>query len=187
MTISPEACFTIAVLVGVLLTLTLTKIGPDLVLLAGLTLLMTADVLRDDWTIFGSPGEAMAGFANEGAITVGVLFVVAAALRETGGMAWLAQRVLGRPRSLTGAQLRMILPTIAISAFMNNTPLVAMMMPVVADWGKKLGIAASKLMMPLSFAAILGGVCTLIGTSTNLVVFGLLLDYQHTNNQPATG
>jgi len=83
--------------------------------------------------------------------------------------------LFGRPRSVTNAILRLSLPTAALSAFMNNTPLVAMFIPAVNDWAKRYRLAPSKLMIPLSYAAILGGTCTLIGTSTNLVVNGLLI------------
>jgi di/tricarboxylate transporter len=83
--------------------------------------------------------------------------------------------VLGIPKSVLGAQARLMLPLAAMSAFMNNTPLVAMMLPVVDDWTRKARLSASKLMIPLSYATILGGTCTLIGTSTNLVVHGLLV------------
>ena len=98
-----------------------------------------------------------------------------ASLRETGGIDWLARRVLARPRLLSGAQLRIIGPVGALSVFLNNTPVVAMLIPAVNDWAKTLRLSASKLMIPLSCAAILGGTCTLIGTSTNLVVNGLVI------------
>jgi di/tricarboxylate transporter len=107
-------------------------------------------------------------------ITVGVLYVVVAGLQQTGGMSLVASRLFGRPTGVISAQLRMMIPVAGISAFMNNTPLVAMMLPVVRDWGRKFGIPAGKLMMPLSFATILGGLCTLIGTSTNVIAAGLL-------------
>jgi di/tricarboxylate transporter len=185
---SIEAWITLATAAAVLLTLTFTRIGPDLVMLAALTALMTIDALGGERVrIFDRPIDALMGFANEGVITVGVLFVVAAAIRETGGMSWIVSRVLGRPRTVTGAQVRMALPVALMSSVMNNTPLVAMMLPVVSDWGKKLRISPAKLLMPLSFAAILGGLCTLIGTSTNLVVNGLLISHLQANNQPATG
>lgn len=86
----------------------------------------------------------------------------------------LVQRLLGRPRSLLRAQMRLVVPVLSMSALLNNTPLVAMLMPVVSDWARQHRLSVSKLLMPLSFAAILGGTCTLIGTSTNLVVDGLL-------------
>ncbi|MCZ7644435.1 MAG: SLC13 family permease [Planctomycetota bacterium] len=163
---SPHAWLTLATVLAIFAGMAFTRVGTDLLMLAGLALLLATGVL--------TPGEALAGFSNEGMLTVGVLFVVAAGLRETGGMGWAAQRLLGRPKSVAGAQLRLMLPVTLMSAFMNNTPLVAMMMPVVDEWAKKHRLSVSKLMIPLSYAAILGGCCTLIGTSTNLVVHGLL-------------
>jgi di/tricarboxylate transporter len=158
---------TVGVVAAAMVLMALGRVGADFVLLGALTVLLTLGVLE--------PAQALAGFANEGMLTVAVLFVVAAGMRDTGAMGLLAQRILGRPRSATQAQLRLMLPTAAMSAFMNNTPLVAVMLPVVDDWAKKTRIAASKLMIPLSYATILGGLCTLIGTSTNLVVNGLLV------------
>lgn len=161
-----QAWTTVAVVLGVIGVLTFTRLAADLVMVGAVALLLTLGVLDTK--------DAFGGFANEGMLTVAVLFVVAAGIRETGAMAFLAQRVLGRPRSATVAQARMMFPMATMSAFMNNTPLVAMMLPVVADWAKKHRIALSKVMMPLSFATILGGLCTLIGTSTNLILSGLV-------------
>ncbi len=161
-----QAWVTVGVVLWVVGLLAFTRLSPDLVMLAAITLLLTLGVLSEK--------DAFNGFANEGMLTVAVLFVVAAGIRETGALSFLAQRALGRPVSATAAQLRMMLPVAAMSSFMNNTPLVAMMLPVVADWAKKHRIALSKVMMPLSFAAILGGLCTLIGTSTNVVISGLV-------------
>lgn len=161
-----EAWFSVAVVLGVLTLLITTRVATDLVLLAGLGVLLVGGVL--------DAHQAFAGFSNEGVLTVAVLFMVAAGLRETGGMTLLVNRLLGLPKTVLAAQLRMMLPIAGMSAFMNNTPLVAMMLPVIDDWTKKGRLAASKLMIPLSYAAVLGGTCTLIGTSTNLVVDGLL-------------
>ncbi|QDV05824.1 Sodium-dependent dicarboxylate transporter SdcS [Planctomycetes bacterium Poly30] len=105
---------------------------------------------------------------------MGALFIVAAGVRETGVIDAIARGALGSPRTLRSALLRIMIPVIGFSAFLNNTPVVAMLIPAVRDWARKLGIAPSKLMLPLSYAAILGGTCTLIGTSTNLVVSGLV-------------
>src|SRR5690606_41628293 len=113
-------------------------------------------------------------FANPGVMTIAVLYVVAAGLRETGAVQWIARLLLGHPTTLRNAQLRMIMPTSVISAFMNNTAVVAMFIPAIQEWAQRLGISASRLLLPLSYAAILGGTCTLIGTSTNLVVDGML-------------
>ena len=116
------------------------------------------------------------GFSNPGVLTVAALFPVAAGMYATGAISLLSQRMIGLPRTVAAAQLK-ILPPIALgSAFLNNTPLVAMMIPVVRDLTRTTGLAASKLFMGLSFAAILGGCMTLIGTSVNLVVAGMTAD-----------
>mmetsp|Transcript_1386 Transcript_1386/g.2449 ORF Transcript_1386/g.2449 Transcript_1386/m.2449 type:complete len:166 (+) Transcript_1386:204-701(+) len=83
-------------------------------------------------------------------------------------------KLLGRPLNAAGAQLRLMIPIAIISAFLNNTPVVVIMIPICQKWGKNVGISPAQLLVPLSFASILGGTCTLIGTSTNLVVAGLL-------------
>jgi len=161
-----EAWTTIAAVLLVLALLSFTSAAPDLIFVGVVTLLMTAGII--------SPSEAIAGLSNEGVITVGVLYIVAAALRETGVLSWIAHKVLGRPKSVRHAQFRMMTPVMVMSAFVNNTPLVSMCLGVIDDWSKKHRISPSKLMLPLSYAAILGGCCTLIGTSTNLVILGLL-------------
>jgi di/tricarboxylate transporter len=118
--------------------------------------------------------DVAAGFGNTGLLTVGVLFVVVAGLVQTGAMSLVTEPLLGRPRSVFDAQLRLLLPVTTMSAFLNNTPIVAMFMPVCDDIAKKSNISPSKLFMPMAFAATFGGVCTMIGTSTNLVVNGLV-------------
>ncbi|MFM8803974.1 MAG: SLC13 family permease, partial [Planctomycetia bacterium] len=101
-------------------------------------------------------------------------FVVAAAVERTGALAALVDRVLGRPESLAAAQTRTMLGPAALSAFMNNTPVVALMVPAIRDWANKHRLSVSKLLMPMNAAVVLGGLCTLIGTSTNVVVSGLV-------------
>lgn len=162
-----EIAITLGVLGMVVLALMFLNVGPDMVLLGGLTILLVAGVL--------TPQEALAGFSNEGLITVAFLFVVAEGLHQTGGISFAGQRLLGQPPSLRNAQARIMVPTAVASAFLNNTPVVAMMIPVVGDWARKLRMSVSQMYLPLSYAAILGGMCTLIGTSTTLVVNGLLI------------
>ena len=162
-----QAWTTLVVVLGILGMLLFTRRPPYLILLGGLTLLLTAGVVDEQ--------QALSGLANPGMVTVGVLFAVATGLRETGAMTWLTESLLGRPCSLNGALWRIVGPVIGLSAFLNNTPLVAIMLPVVHDWSKKYGLSISKLLIPLSYASILGGTCTLIGTSTNLVVNGMLV------------
>jgi di/tricarboxylate transporter len=161
-----QMALTAAVVAATLALLLFVQRGPDMVMIAGVVVLMAAGVLE--------PDEALRGMANEGMITVAALFVVAAAIERTGALAVLVDRALGRPRSLASAQLRtMVVPGI-LSAFMNNTPVVALMVPAIRDWAKKHRLAVSKLLMPMNDAVVLGGLCTLIGTSTNVVVSGLV-------------
>ncbi|MFA9478794.1 SLC13 family permease [Phycisphaerales bacterium AB-hyl4] len=162
-----EAWATIAVVVLCIAALARNVGGPDIILLGGLALLTAMGIV-------GS-GEAVAGFGNEGLVTVAALFMVVTGLTQTGAMAMIVQPLLGRPTTVPVAQARLMLPVAGLSAFLNNTPIVAMFLPVLSDWCKKTGIAPAKLFLPLSYAAILGGTCTLIGTSTNLVVNGMLL------------
>jgi di/tricarboxylate transporter len=162
-----EGWYSIAVITLCFSMLALTRYSPDIILVGGLTLLLLAGVL--------SPEQALSGLANEGMVTVGVLYIVVAGLRETGGIGWIVHSVLGRPRSLQHAQIRLMAPVAAMSAFLNNTPVVAMFIPAANDWAKRNRLSVSKLMIPLSYASIVGGTCTLIGTSTNLVVNGMLI------------
>ena len=162
-----DIAITLGVLGAVVLALSFLRAGPDMVLLGGLTVLLITGVV--------TPEEALDGFRNDGLITVAVLYVVVEGLRQTGAVVFIGQ-LLGQPSSLRAAQCRIMFPSALMSAFMNNTPVVAMMLPIVSDWGKKFRISVSRLLLPLSYAAILGGMCTLIGTSTTLVVNGLLPD-----------
>jgi len=142
--------------------------APDMVMIGGVVLLLAAGVI--------APDEALKGMSNEGMITVAALFVVAAAVERTGALAVLVDRALGRPRSLAAAQVRTMVGPSLLSAFMNNTPVVALMVPAIRDWAKKHRLSVSKLLMPMNAAVVLGGLCTLIGTSTNVVVSGLVED-----------
>lgn len=161
------AWFTLLVIAVCLVLLASSRISADLVMLGGLTVLMLADILP--------PAKALSGFSNEGMLTVAALYVVASGLRETGAIQFVINRLMGRPKTVAGAQARIMGPVMLMSAFLNNTPVVASFIPALQDWARKNRFASSKLMIPLSYAAILGGACTLIGTSTNLVVNGLLI------------
>jgi len=161
-----EAMFATLVALGALTLLAVTRLAADVVFLAAMVVLVVVGALPLE--------DALSGFGSEGVITVGAMYVVAAGLRETGAARWLSSRLLGRPKGVRDAQLRLMVPVAAVSGFLNNTPLVAVMIPTVSEWAKKHGISVSRLLMPLSHAAVLGGTITLIGTSTNLVVNGLL-------------
>lgn len=162
-----EIVFTLFILLVILGLLFFSRFPPDTILLGGLTILLLVGIL--------TPAEALKGFSNEGMITVGVLYIVVAGLRETGGILWIVHRVLGRPKNLMSAQINMMFPVMGLSAFLNNTPVVSMFIPAVMDWAKQNKLPVSKLLIPLSYASIFGGICTLIGTSTNLVVNGMII------------
>ena len=166
------AGLTLLVVVGVIVGLAVLKTSPDLVLLGGLVLLVILGVFPDT-------SLALSGFANEGLVTVAVLFVVAEGMQQTGGLGLVGRSLLGRPGSLPLVQVRMMLPVSMASAFLNNTPVVAMALPVVSDWARKHQVAVSKLLLPMSYAAILGGLCTLVGTSTTLIINGLIIESKH--------
>jgi di/tricarboxylate transporter len=138
------------------------RIANDLVMAGGIGLLVLTGSL--------SPKDAFAGLASPSIITIALLLVVSQGVIETGLIQWIGPALFGRAKSPLVAQVRLMLPVAAISAFINNTPLVAMCIPVVQDFAKRTKIAPGKLFIPLAYAATLGGVCSLIGTSTNLVV-----------------
>ena len=161
-----EIVYMCLVLLFMFIALISDRVGADMVMLTALTLCMAAQIV--------SVEEGIAGFANEGLLTVIVLFVVAAGISHTGALDWYMGKLLGMPKSSASAQLRLMIPISIVSAFLNNTPVVAVMIPIVQKWSRSIRISAQQLLVPLSFTSILGGMCTLIGTSTNLVVVGLL-------------
>ncbi len=119
--------------------------------------------------------ETFKGFSNTGVLSVVVLYAVAAGMYSTGAISIIADWIIGQPGTVRQANARILPATALGSAFLNNTPLVAMMIPVVEDLGRTMRLAASKMLMQLSAASILGGSSTLIGTSTNLIIAGLVL------------
>ena len=173
-----EAWLSIGVTAGILYGLLRNLASPVFLLFAGLAVLMTVQALTGSEHLL-TANEAVAGFGNSGLVTVGLLFGVVAGLVHTGAITLITEPLLGRPKSLLGAQVRLLVPVATLSAFLNNTPIVAMFLPVVDDLSKRSRLPPSRLFLPLSYAAIFGGTCTLIGTSTNLVVDGLLQSKMH--------
>jgi len=163
---SAELLLTLGVLTAVFAALMLDFLSADAVLLGGLVIVVVGGVIDLE--------RALQGFGNSTLLALGSLYVVAAGLRETGALDLASSYVLGDEKSIRRLLLRMCPSVTVYSAFLNNTPVVAMGIPAIRGWCRRHGVSPSKLLMPLSFAAILGGICTLIGTSTNLVVHGLL-------------
>lgn len=173
---SPEAWIAIAVVLGTLVALITVTLPPYLILMGALTVLSVSGVL--------SSTEAFAGFGNTGLMTVAVMFIVAGGITSTGGVQWIVQNVLGRPSHIRSAIFRVFAPVAGLSGFLNNTPVVATMIPAINTWCRRIDAAPSRLMIPLSYSAILGGTLTMIGTSTNLVVNG---QYQDLTGEPGFG
>ncbi|GFH18238.1 CitMHS domain-containing protein, partial [Haematococcus lacustris] len=140
------------------------KVGPDIVFSVLLTFFVACGVL--------TVNQAAAGYANSGLLTVIFLYLVSEGIYQTGGLESLVIRLLGRSRSPWWALVRMMIPAMILSAFLNNTPVVALLTPILISWARRSGVPVKKLLMPLSIASVLGGTCTLIGTSTNLVISG---------------
>lgn len=163
---SLDAWLAVAVVVAVFPMMALTRIGTDMILLGAVVVLMTFGVI--------GPDQALAGFSSSGLFTVAFMYVLVASIRETGGIDLIIRHGLGRPGSEAAAQWRLLVPVATMSGFLNNTPVVATYIPAVLGWSRRIRQPASRFLMPLSFASILGGTVSLLGTSTNLVVNGLL-------------
>lgn len=164
-----EAWLTVAVAAALLTSLALRIAATDLLALACLGVLMLVQNLTLSPNL-PSTEQAVAGFGNKGLIAVALLFAVVSGLEFTGGTELLTGWLLRRAKSLVGAQIRLLVPVSIISGFLNNTPVVAALLPIVNDLSRRVGSSSSYLLLPLSYAAILGGMCTVMGTSTNLIV-----------------
>ncbi|MEM1180979.1 MAG: SLC13 family permease [Acidobacteriota bacterium] len=153
---------TLVVLVGAVVLFVTEKVRVDVVGLLALAILLGAGVL--------SPESALAGFSNPATVTVAAMFILSAGLLKTGA-GDIAGRVLARlaERNLTLGLAALMVSVGTVSAFINNTAAVAILLPIVLGVAQKINVSPSKLLMPLSFASMFGGVCTLIGTSTNLL------------------
>jgi len=160
-----DAWITIVTVLGMFTILLTTKWRSDIVFLGAIGVLYVTGVL--------DAKEAFSGFSSTSVITVGVLFVVVAGLTYTGVLQWIVKNLLGTPGSYGKAVTRLMLPVAALSSFLSNTTVVALFVNVVKMWAKKLGVSPSKLLIPLSYASGMGGVCTLIGTPPNLIISGL--------------
>ncbi|MBN2105295.1 SLC13 family permease [bacterium] len=168
--------YTSVVLLCLIILLVNEAVKPALAVFLALLLLLFGGIITVD--------EAFQGFSNQGMITVAFLFVVSAALQTSGLYEKKVMQILGHAemRPVT-RYFRLLFPVAGLSAFLNNTPIVASLIPLIKNWSKKTGMSSSRFLLPISYAAILGGTCTLIGTSTNLIVHGMLLE----RNMPGLG
>lgn len=162
--LSLNAWITIVLVLVMFGLLLFTKLPADVVFVGGMAVLLVCGVLPAK--------EVLSGFSSESVVVVGVLFVVVAGLVYTGVLQWIVRHLLGNPSSYPKAIVRLMLPVAMLSSMLSNTTVVALFINVVKMWSKKLGVAPSKLLIPLSYASGMGGVCTLIGTPPNLIISG---------------
>lgn len=164
------------------------EIGIVLIIVFSMLICLITEVSRPDFVVFLalsflilsgvlSPSDALRGFSNEGMLTVALLFIIAGSVQQSGLLNRMMNRAMGSGLRPQRSLLRMMIPISSLSAFLNNTPIVVMFTPIVKKWCKEHELSPSKFLMPLSFAAIFGGTITLIGTSTNLLVHGLMLEH----------
>ncbi len=162
---SLDAWITIATVLCMFTVLLFTKLRSDMVFLGAVGVLYVTGVL--------DAKEAFSGFSSTSVVTVGVLFVVVAGLMHTGVLQCIVRYLLGTPDSYSKAVVRLMMPVAVLSSFLSNTTVVSLFVNIVKMWSKKLGVSPSKLLIPLSYASGMGGVCTLIGTPPNLIISGL--------------
>ncbi|MDD4226749.1 MAG: SLC13 family permease [Mariniphaga sp.] len=164
-----EGYIVLAIVLLTIIALAREVMRSGLVFFSSAVILMATGIITDK--------EFLAGFSNKGMITVGVLFLVSEGIRQAGLLNRLAQTYLPKKRGRLVFMIpRILLPVSVLSAFLNNTPIVIIFAPIIKKWSEKLNLSYKKFLIPLSYATILGGMCTLIGTSTNLVVHGLMID-----------
>ena len=160
-----DAWITIVTVLGMFTILLFTKLRSDIVFLGAIGVLFFTGVL--------DAKAAFSGFSSTSVVTVGVLFVVVAGLTHTGVLHCIVRYLLGTPNTYSKAVVRLMVPVAALSSFLSNTTVVSLFVNIVKMWSKKLNVAPSKLLIPLSYASGMGGVCTLIGTPPNLIISGL--------------
>ncbi len=163
-----DAWITIVTVLAMFSVMLFTKLRSDLVFLGAIGILFVTGVL--------DAKGAFSGFSSTSVIVIGVLFVVVAGLMNTGVLHLMVRLLLGQPNTYAKAVVRLMLPVAALSSFLSNTTVVSLFVNIVKMWSKKLNIAPSKLLIPLSYASGMGGVCTLIGTPPNLIISGLYAD-----------
>ncbi|MCA1065332.1 SLC13 family permease [Rossellomorea aquimaris] len=164
-----EMIFVLGMILVMLTALLFEWARPDIVVFSVVVVFLISGIL--------TPEEALKGFSNEGMLTIALLFIVAGSVQKHGIIDQSMKEWLSKGKSTKGSMLRFFIPLPILSAFLNNTPIVVTFTPVIKKWCEERGIAPSKFLIPLSYVTILGGTITLMGTSTNLVVHGMLKDY----------
>jgi di/tricarboxylate transporter len=161
-----DAIITLLVILGSIVLFISEKLSIDIIAMMIMGSLVLTGVI--------SPQESMDGFSNSATMTVAFMFVISAAILKTGSLQYITGTLTSVFRNHYQRGVILLMLTVsAVSAFINNTPVVAVMIPVTTQIAKNSNRAASKLLIPVSYASIFGGTCTLIGTSTNILVSGI--------------
>ncbi|MCR5039114.1 MAG: SLC13 family permease [Bacteroidales bacterium] len=156
---------TILTMVSIFVVMAKSHIPTEVAFLGALTVLLVLGIVDEE--------EGMAGFSSEPVVVNAAFFVIIGGLMQTGVLYWLTKNVLGEARTFTGAIIKLMIPTSVLSAFLGSGNVVSLLIDAVKIWSRKLNLSPSKLLMPLSYAASLGGMCTLLGNSSNLMIAGL--------------
>ena len=163
-----QAWITIITVMSIFIVMARTRIPAEVVFLGALTVLLIFGIVTEE--------EGMAGFGSEPVVVHAAFFVVMAGLMQSSVLYWLTKHMLGTPKNYKQAILKLMIPVAGLGALLNAVNVVALFIDVVKIWARKLGTEPSRLLIPLSYAATLGGTCTLIGNSSNLVISGLYAD-----------
>ena len=164
---SINAWITMLTIIGIFIVMSRSRVPAEVAFLGALTILLVTGVVTEE--------EGMAGFGSEPVVVHAAFAIIIAGLLHTGVLYWLTKNVLGDPKNYNNALLRLMVPTSIMAAMLNSVNVVALFIDAVKIWSRKLNIAPSKLLLPLSYAATLGGMCSLLGNSSNLVIAGLYL------------
>jgi len=170
--LSAHAWITIVTVLSIFIVMARTRIPAEIAFLGALTILLVTGVVSEE--------EGMAGFGSEPVVVHAAFFVIIAGLMQSGVLYWLTKNVLGDPKNYKRAIVKLMIPMSLLAAVLNSVNVVALFIDAVKIWARKLNIAPSKLLLPLSYAATLGGMCTLLGNSSNLIIAGL---YMHQSGQ----
>lgn len=170
--LSAHAWITIVTVLSIFFVMARTRIPAEIAFLGALTILLVTGVVSEE--------EGMAGFGSEPVVVHAAFFVIIAGLMQSGVLYWLTKHVLGDPKNYHRAIVKLMVPMSLLAALLNSVNVVALFIDAVKIWSRKLNIAPSKLLLPLSYAATLGGMCTLLGNSSNLIIAGL---YMHQSGQ----
>jgi di/tricarboxylate transporter len=157
----------IVLIIAIFVLMAFEVAAPEVIMLTALMIVVYCEIL--------TLSEGLAGFSNTALITIGALYLVVGAVEKSHVIDWCARNAFGTTGSNFQGQFRLYLASFCLSIFLNNTPIVAILMPVVKDWARMRGMAASQLLMPFEFAVIAGSFGSMIGTSTNLTLQGLML------------